>query len=75
MPLKRGKGKKVVSSNIREFHKGGTYAKTKAKFGKKKADKQAVAVALSEQRKSGGRSKRPRPQRQVGGIHYSGVDD
>lgn len=44
MPLK--KGKKNVSSNISEFHKGGTYQKTKKKFGKKKADKQAVAAAL-----------------------------
>jgi len=52
MPLKKGKSKATVSSNIREFHKGGTYARTRKKFGKKKADKQAVAVAMSEKRKS-----------------------
>jgi len=52
MPLKKGKSKKVVSSNISEFHKGKTYAATKKKFGKEKADKQAVAVALSTARKS-----------------------
>lgn len=51
MPLKAGKSKKVVSQNIREFHTGKTYAATKAKFGKAKADKQAVAVALSNARK------------------------
>jgi len=52
MPLKRGSSKKVVSENISEFHGGKTYAHTKAKFGKKRADKQAVAVALSESRRS-----------------------
>jgi hypothetical protein len=50
MPLKAGKSKKVVSENISEFHGGKTYAHTKAKFGKKKADKQAVAVAMSKSR-------------------------
>ncbi len=52
MPLKKGKSQKTVSSNIREFHEGPTYAKTKRKFGKSKADKQAVAVAMSEKRRS-----------------------
>lgn len=52
MPLKRGKSQKVVSENIAELHQGKTYAKTKAKFGKKKADKQAVAIALDRQRRS-----------------------
>lgn len=52
MPLKKGKSKATVSSNISEFHKGKTYAKTKRKFGKKKADKQAVAVAMSKKRES-----------------------
>lgn len=54
MPLKQGSSKKTVSSNIEELHKGKTYAHTRSKFGKKKADKQAVAIALSEARKSGG---------------------
>ncbi len=52
MPLKKGSSKAVVSKNISEFHGGKTYAHTEAKFGKEKADKQAVAVALSEARKS-----------------------
>lgn len=42
------KGAKNVGRNIRETHKGKTYARTKAKFGKKKADKQAVAIGMSE---------------------------
>lgn len=52
MPLKKGSSKKVVSSNIKEFHKGKTFAKTERKFGKATADKQAVAVALSTARRS-----------------------
>lgn len=52
MPLKSGKGPKVVSQNVRELHSGPQYARTKAKFGKAKADKQAVAAALSQARKS-----------------------
>jgi hypothetical protein len=52
MPLKKGKGKKVLSENISEFHKGKTYEKTKKKFGKKTANKQAIAAAYSQQRKS-----------------------
>jgi hypothetical protein len=52
MPLKRGTSKKTLSENIREFHKGKTFAKTKSKFGKKRANKQAVAVAYAQRRKS-----------------------
>lgn len=52
MPLKKGKSRKTVSSNISELHKGKTYAHTAAKFGKAKANKQAVAIAMSTARKS-----------------------
>lgn len=52
MPLRRGTSKKTVSANIREFHKGPTYAHTKAKFGASVAQKQAIAVAMSMKRKS-----------------------
>ena len=48
-PLK--KGKKNVGANIRELHKGETYARTKKKYGKKKANEQAVAIALDTARK------------------------
>ena len=53
MPLKAGKSPKTVSTNIAEFHTGKTYAATKAKFGKKTADKQAIAAAMSKKRESG----------------------
>lgn len=55
MPLKKGTSRKTVSENIREFSGGKTYAHTAAKFGKGKARKQAVAVALNQARKSGAR--------------------
>lgn len=55
MPLKHGSSRKTVSANISELHGGKTYAHTKAKFGKKRADKQAVAIAMHEagKRKAG----------------------
>lgn len=52
MPLKKGTSQKTVSKNISELHGGKTYAKTKKKFGKDKADKQAIAIALEEKRRS-----------------------
>jgi hypothetical protein len=51
MPLQPGKSREIVSQNIREFHGGPTYERTKKKFGKKTADKQAVAAALSNARR------------------------
>lgn len=53
MPLAKGTDPKTVSKNISEFHKGKTFAATRKKFGKKRADKQAIAAALSQKRKSG----------------------
>lgn len=47
MPLLKGKSKAVIARNIAELHSGKTYAKTAAKFGANKANKQAVAIALS----------------------------
>lgn len=55
MPLKKGKSQKIISENISEFHGGETYAKTMKKFGKKRADKQAIAVSLEKARRSGGK--------------------
>ncbi len=50
MPLKG-----TVSERISEFHSGPTYARTKAKFGAARANKQAEAVAFSSARKSNGK--------------------
>jgi hypothetical protein len=59
MPMKPGKSRATVSENIREFHTGPRYQKAAAKFGKKKADKIAVAAALSSARRSGAGRKKP----------------
>lgn len=48
MPMKS----KKPSKNIREFHKGKSYQHTKNKFGKKRADKQAVAAGMEAARKA-----------------------
>ena len=57
MPLAKGED---VSTAVSELHGGKTYAKTKKKFGKKKADKQAVAVAMDTKRKGKkGKGKHP----------------
>jgi hypothetical protein len=59
MPLKRGSSRETISENIREFRKGATFRRTKSKFGKERAEAQAIAVALSQAR----RSKRRRAKR------------
>lgn len=41
-----------ISDDIREFHKGETYSKTRKKYGKDKANRQAIAVAYSSKRKN-----------------------
>ena len=46
MPMKGS-----VPQRISEFHSGPTYAHTRAKFGKKRADKQAIAAAINSKRK------------------------
>jgi hypothetical protein len=68
MPLKPGSSPETVSENIREFHHGNTYAHTEAKFGKKDADRQAVAVAMETARKSKRKRKRGGKVAHVGRI-------
>lgn len=52
MPLLRGTSNATVSKNIRELHGGKTYAHTLAKFGKARANRQAIAIALSKKRET-----------------------
>jgi len=50
MPLLKGPGR--VGDNIREFRQGPKFAHTENKLGKKRAEEQAVAVALHKQDQS-----------------------
>lgn len=50
MPLLRGK--KNISRNIRELHHGPRYKANVRKFGKRKANRIAVAAAYSAARRS-----------------------
>jgi hypothetical protein len=50
--MKPGSSRKTISENIREFHHGKTYQRTKRKFGKRKANRQAIAAAYSNARRS-----------------------
>jgi hypothetical protein len=50
--LKKGTSRATLSQNIREFHTGKTYAKTARKFGKARANRQAIAVAFAQRRRS-----------------------
>lgn len=53
MPLTSGTSSKTIGKNIGELHRGETYRHTKERFGKERANKQAVAIALNKARESG----------------------
>src|SRR5262245_12444691 len=76
MPLKPGSSRETISQNIREFRTGKTFAHTAAKFGKERARKQAIAVALSTARKSkramGGKPPNIGPQMNMENIAIRG---
>lgn len=57
MPVNPGSSRNTIAANIKELHSGKQYAKTKAKHGAKTANRQAVAIAISEAGKSGRRSR------------------
>lgn len=52
MPLERSTSKAATKRNFEEFGKGKTYSHTRKKFGKRKADKQRIAVVLNNKRKT-----------------------
>jgi hypothetical protein len=57
MPLEKGTSKEATEANFHEVRHGNTYAKTKKKFGKQRANKQMVAIVLSNKRKSAKRKR------------------
>lgn len=60
MPLTPGA---EVGDTIRELHTGKTYRHTKKKFGKKRADRQAVAIAIRNRKKHGKKPAKHRSRR------------
>ena len=48
MPLKSGSSKATQDGNFHEFRHGKTFAKTAARFGRAKAEKQLQAVVLGK---------------------------
>lgn len=47
-----------VGDRVKEFETGPTFQKTKAKYGKDRAVRQAIAVALNTGKKAGRRKKK-----------------
>lgn len=60
MPLVKSDSQAATENNFDEFRHGKTFKKTAKKFGKKRAEKQMIAVVLSNkravERKKGGKS-------------------
>lgn len=50
MPLIKSSSKQATESNFHELRQGKTFAHTEKKFGKKRADRQMVAIALENKR-------------------------
>ena len=55
MPIIKGSGKEKLKANFHELRGGKTYARTARKFGRRRAQKQMVAISLGAQRKRGGK--------------------
>jgi hypothetical protein len=52
MPLIKSDTQSATKANFHELRHGKTYSKTKKKFGKKRAQKQMVAIALKNKREA-----------------------
>ena len=52
MPLIKRSSKAATKENFRELGKGATYARTKQKKGKKRANKQRIAIVLKNKREA-----------------------
>ena len=57
MPLQMSDTQAATRDNFREFGKGKTYRHTRRKYGKKRANKQRIAVVLSNKRKASAKRK------------------
>ena len=62
MPLRTGKSRKVISYNIGEMMRSGTFAEGKSK---KKKQSMAVAASYRQARESGGKFPRKKKKRKA----------
>ena len=60
MPLVQSDTAAATRDNFREFGKGKTYRRTRRKYGKKRANKQRIAVVLNNRRKAAAKNKAKR---------------
>lgn len=58
VPLRRGKSRKTMRKNFHELRHGKTFARTKRKFGAKRARAQMIAIVLKKAGKSRKRRRR-----------------
>jgi len=52
MPLIQSDTQAATSENIKELHHGKQFKKTAYKYGKKRAQRQAIAIAMDTKRKA-----------------------
>jgi hypothetical protein len=60
MPLIKSDTQAATEANFHELRHGKTYKRTKKKLGKKRAQKQMVAIALKNKRESRKKARRKR---------------
>lgn len=58
MPLESGSDRATVRRNFDEVRHGKTYARTRKRFGRRKANKQMIAIVLSKKRESARKHRR-----------------
>jgi hypothetical protein len=58
MSLEEGTSDATLANNMRELKTGATYRRTRRRLGKRRAEKQRIAIALNQQRRSARKSLR-----------------
>lgn len=51
-PLRKSDSDEATKENFEEVHKSGTFKRTRKKYGRKAANRQATAIVLKEKRKA-----------------------
>ena len=66
MPLIESTSKEATRKNFEELGRGKTHSRTKKKFGKDRANKQRIAIVLSNKRKAKAKGKKRKSSRSKG---------